>query len=451
MSDEIAPSAAPVVSARRRLGRAWLLTTATNGTLGLVVFIVSPWAANILSPEGRGRLTSIQLLPQMLADLSSIGLAWSIVHFGAAKRDSLGTLVRWSTKPAMLGTLVMFLVGQALVLPIVGSDTGDATPMRIYLLICPVTAVMVVNSEALRAIGDFGRWNAFTLARGLAWPMALVVGVAGTPSVSRIAFTHLALLTIITAVLVVVVRERTRNAASEPVTTPDGYVRYGLLSAVSTVPRTANAKLDQVVMAFRVSKDDLGLYTAAAGWSAITIPVMRGFTGIGMPHVSEASAEQVPTRVRHMVTTAFAAVLALTLLGGLMTVLLWRLRYDDEYNSAYAAALILVPAGLLLEYNGILGNVLRSLHRPGVVAVLEVAVLVISTGALFVVLEYDTVTGPALVSLAAYFASSLLYLVVIAGTLRVSVGSLFDPGLITRGVARLTHRRETRTGPRPHR
>src|SRR5690606_804622 len=105
----------------------------------------------LLGPDGRGRLTAVQLIPQILADLSSIGLGFSVIHFGAARRSSLGTLLRWAWKPAFLGTLVMFGVGQLIVRWTVSGDHGDEWTMRAYLLICPLTAVIVVCSEALRA------------------------------------------------------------------------------------------------------------------------------------------------------------------------------------------------------------------------------------------------------------------------------------------------------------
>lgn len=439
MTDESGVLVTPPVSARRRLGRAWLLTTLTNGSLGLIVFAVTPWAANILGPAGRGRLTAIQLVPQMLADLSSVGLTFAVVHFGSARRGSLRVLMRWSVRPAVYGTVAMFTLGQLLVWPIVGGGS-DATLMRVYLLMCPLTAVMSISAESLRSFGDFGRWNGFVFLRGLSWPVALFIGVVGSPSIGRIVYTHLSLTALITLALVVVVRRRTADAGREPVTDPPTYVRYGLLSAASTIPRVANAKLDQVVMSFRVPDRDLGLYSAAVGWSAITLPVMRGFTGVAMPHVSEATAEEVPTRVRQVVTTALAATLALVVIGGLMTVLVWHLRYGDSFDGAYVAALVLIPAGLLLEYNAILANVLRSLHRPGLVAVLEVVVLVVSTLTLLAILRSSTVTGPALVSLVTYATACAVYLVAIARQLGVPVLSLFDARVLTRLAGRVRPR-----------
>jgi len=442
MTNEFRPAPeADTPPRRRRLGRAWLLTTTANASLGLVVFVVNPWVSNILGPDGRGRLTAIQLVPQMLADLSSVGLGFSIIHFGSAKRDSLRALMGWSVKPAIVGSIVMFALGQLLVSPILGDNKGDVRFMRVYLLICPLTAVVVVSAEALRARGDFGRWNLFVFTRGLTWPMALVVGMLGEPSIGRIVYVHLGLTAVIAVLVAMVVRRQTGGESADPGVTPRDHVRYGLLSAASTIPRTANAKLDQVVMSFRVSDGDLGLYSAAVGWSGVTLPVMRGFTGIAMPHVSGARDDQVSTRVRHIVTTAWLATVVLLLLGWIMTLLVWHVRYNDEFNRAYAAALILIPAGLLLEYNAILANVLRSLHRPGVVAILEIVVLTVSTISLLIVLTRNTVTGPALVSLGTYLLACLLYLAYIARTLDVAARSLFDFDV----VRRLIRRRATRT------
>ncbi|CAN5488026.1 hypothetical protein BH24ACT5_BH24ACT5_17120 [soil metagenome] len=443
MTDDVVADGPAPTSMKRRLGRAWALTTLTNGTLGLVIFAVSPWAANVLGPDGRGRLTAIQLLPQMLADLSSVGLAFSIVHYGSARRGSLRTLLSWSVKPTIIGTAVMFTIGQLAVLPIVGDHGSDVRFMRIYLLMCPLTAVIVLASESLRAAGDFGRWNVVTFARGMSWPIALFAGVIRVPSIGRIVMIHLVLTAALMVVLVVGVWRRTRLARGVPAVDANQYVRYGLLSAASTVPRTANAKLDQVVMSFRVSDRDLGLYSAAVGWSAITLPIMRGFTGVAMPHVSEAEPGQVPARVRHILTASLVATMALVGLGIAFTLALWHVRYSQEFNAAFGAALILVPGGLLLEYNAILGNVLRSLHRPGLVAVLEVVVLVVSTGALFVVLNHNTVTGPALVSLATYLGACVLYVWFIARELETPARSLFDFGL----VGRLIHQRTSRPAP----
>ncbi|MCU1500252.1 MAG: hypothetical protein JWM47_4205, partial [Acidimicrobiales bacterium] len=194
-----------------RLGAAWFWTMAANGVLGLVVFVVSPWAANVLGPSRRGRLAAIQLVPQMLADLAALGLGFSIIHYGAARQTSLRGLLRWSFKPMAIGSLVMFGVGQLLVWPILGQSHADIPLMRVFLLVCPVTAVFSVASEVLRAQGDFRQWNLLVLGRGLLWPVALFVGLSGFMGVSLrgVLMTNLVLVSIIAAIAMRMAWKRT--------------------------------------------------------------------------------------------------------------------------------------------------------------------------------------------------------------------------------------------------
>jgi O-antigen/teichoic acid export membrane protein len=414
------------------MGAAWFLTTASNGLLGLVVFVVSPWAANVLGPERRGRLAAIQLVPQMLADLAALGLGFSIIHYGSARHSSLRALLRWSFKPMVVGSLVMFAIGQIMVEPILSRSHVDVPLMRVFLLICPVTAVFSVSSEVLRALGDFRRWNVLVLVRGLLWPLSLVVGLSGFLGITLegVLLTNLACVALLSIVSLRLAWRRTAEGSDEPSTSKRQYVRYGVFSAVSTIPRTANANLDQVIMSFSVARTDLGLYSAAVGWSSMTLPVMRGFSGIAMPHLSGATPEELPRRVRQIVTYSVAAVVVLTAGGLLATRLLWNLRYGVAYHRGFLAALILIPAGLFLELNAILGNVLRSLRRPGLVAIFEAVILAMSTTALFIALQFNAVVGPALVSLGTYSLASVIYCISIGRLMHVPIRSLIQPRLI---------------------
>ena len=346
--------------------------------------------------------------------------------------------MRWSLRPALLGSVIMFSIGQLLAAPITRGSAADERLLRIYLLLCPLTAFMVIALESFRAIGDFRRWNTFLLLYGLTWPVALVVGIIpADPSLELIVIVHLSMISLLLVVLWTLVLRRHWNALAEPCTTKSDYIRYGLKSAASTIPRSANAKLDQVVMSFRVGRDDLGLYAAAVGWSGLTTPVMRGLIGVSMPHLSGAREDQVLARTRQLVTSGLAAIVILGLAGLAATLLMWGPLYGSAYSSAMSAAMVLIPASLFLEYNGVLGNVLRSLDRPGLVAMLETAVLTLSTIALLVSLQFDPVLGPAIVSLATYVLACMIYAVVIARHLEIPVIRLID-------LAALNQRRRSR-------
>jgi hypothetical protein len=74
--------------------------------------------------------------------------------------------------------------------------------------------------------------------------------------------------------------------------------------------------------------------------------------------------------------------------------------------------------------------VLRSLDRPGMVALLEAGIMVVSTIALLAVLRIDEVMGPALVSLATYGIACIGYAYYICRQLDVPMRRLIDPGYV---------------------
>jgi O-antigen/teichoic acid export membrane protein len=184
--------------------------------------------------------------------------------------------------------------------------------------------------------------------------------------------------------------------------------------------------MDQLVMAALVTKNDLGLYAAATGWSQITLPVMRGLIAVSMPFVSGSDEGNRLARVTRLMTLGIISVVVLGVGGILATLLLWGPLYGPEYSSALPAALVLVVASLLLQYNGLLGNILRSLNRPGLVTWIEAGILVFSTIALLGALQIQPVMGAAMVSLLTYTLAALVYGKQISTRLQIHTRRLFD-------------------------
>lgn len=436
--DSAARSGADARSASLR--KDWLTTTATSIVIGVIVFAAAPIAANRLGAAGRGTLVTVQLLPQIFADLASVGLGFAVIHYGSQRPGSIRQLWKWSLARCALGAVVTFAAGHAIA-PLLTNNIDDERMLRIYLLLCPILAFTTVPLEALRALGRFASWNAFTFIRQVAWPVALLTGVLQpTPSLWLVVWLHLASAAIILVILHVVLWRLTRGDEAEPTVDRSGYLRYGVKSALSTIPASANAKLDQLVMTALVTKDQLGLYAAASGWSQMSLPVMRGLIAVSMPFVSAAGEDNRVERVRRLCTLGMASVVVLGVGGLGVTAVLWRPLYGAEFAPALAAALVMMIATLLLQYNALLGNVLRSLERPGLVALIEGAIVAGSTAALLVVLRLSPVTGAALVSLLTYMVASATYSVIIGRRLGVAPTSLIDVTAV-RQLARTIRRR----------
>lgn len=415
-------------SERTQLRRDWMVTTATSVVTGLVVFVAAPIAANRLGPEGRGTLVTVQLLPQLLGGLASVGLGFSIIHFGSRERRSVRALWRWSLPRCALGAAVTFTIGQ-LIAPLITSSGSDERMLRVYLFLCPILAFTDVPYELLRALGLFRAWNAFTFVTKVVWPAALVIGVLQpTPSLWMVVWLHLGASVVILAFLVFLTLRVSDGRSAAPQAERSEFLSYGVKSALSTIPSSANARSDQLVMAALVTKSELGLYAAATGWSQLTLPVMRGLIAVSMPFVSSADDENRRARVARLMSLGVASVVILSAGGIVATLVLWGPLYGAEFTSALPAAIVLVVASLVLQYNGVLGNILRSLERPGLVTWIEAGVLVFSTLALLVALRIDPVMGAALVSLVTYTIAAFVYARQISSRLDIHAGALFDFG-----------------------
>ena len=141
---------------------------------------------------------------------------------------------------------------------------------------------------------------------------------------------------------------------------------------------------------------------------------------IAMPHVSGAGdREGQVSRARQIVTFAVCAALALVGIGVVMTLVLWIPLYGPSFRDALPVALVLIPAALVLELTAILGNVLRSLDRPGTVALIETLMMVGSVLMLLAALQIDPLMGPAVASLLSYSLTAVAMLAVVCAQLRV--------------------------------
>ncbi len=403
-----------------------MVTTGTSVITGIVVFVAAPIAANRLGPDGRGTLVTVQLLPQILGSLASVGLGFSIIHFGSPERRSVRVLWRWSLRRCALGSAVVWSVGQLLA-PVITSSGSDERMLRVYLFLCPLQAFTDVPYELLRALGFYRVWNAFTFAIKVVWPVALVIGVLQpVPSLWLVVWLHLGATLLILMLIILTTLRLSAGRSEPPEAERSEFLLYGVKSALSTIPSSANAKMDQLVMAALVTKNDLGLYAAATGWSQITLPVMRGLIAVSMPFVSGSDDGNRLARVTRLMTLGVIAVVVLGVGGILATLLLWGPLYGPEYASALPAAVILVVASLLLQYNGLLGNILRSLNRPGLVTWIEAGVLFFSTIALIGALQIQPVMGAAMVSLLTYTIAALVYGKQISKRLQIDTRRLFD-------------------------
>jgi O-antigen/teichoic acid export membrane protein len=211
-------------------------------------------------------------------------------------------------------------------------------------------------------------------------------------------------------------------------------LRFGLPSALTSLPQSINLRFDQLLIIAFLPARSLGFYVVAVSWSGGVAPLLSAVGSVLFPHVS---AERDIHRQRHFLATALqggALVAAVTSVPFMLLAPFGvPLVFGSRFGPSIPSALVLVPAGAILAWAGIAEEGLRGLGRPAIVLVAEVAGAVVTVSALPVLLHFYGIYGAAVASLLGYSTIAVFTVVAISRSTHQGIRSLVIP---TRPVTR---------------
>ena len=180
-------------------------------------------------------------------------------------------------------------------------------------------------------------------------------------------------------------------------------LRFGLPSAVTSLPNTVNVRLDPLLIIAFLPARSLGFYVVAVAWSGGVAPLLSAIGSVLFPQVS---AETDTCRRGQLLATALqggavvAAVMSLPFI--LLAPVALPLVFGIRFAPSIPSALVLVPAGAILAWADIAEEELRGLGRPTIVLVAESVAAVITIASLPVLLHFFGIMGAAVASLLGY-------------------------------------------------
>lgn len=429
------PHARRALQLRNTPGRALRSTFATNLGLAVLGAATGILAARLLRPSGEGQLTAIQTWPSLLATIAMLGLDSALVYFISSQPESGRQLTTTAALICLASALAVGAVAW-FVLPFLLSAQQPQviSAARVYLLIGCVYAVVGIPLGSLRGARSFTAWNILRISPGIAWLFILVatwvLGHASAVVLSRwcLAATFLCGLPL----LVIVSRRLQGPLWPDPLSAPK-LLRYGLPSALISLPQTINLRFDQLLIVAFLPARSLGLYAVAVSWSAAVAPSLSAVGSVLFPHVSAAKdpgrqGQLLATALQSGVLVAVATAVPFTLLAPVGLPLL----FGRGFASAIPSALLLVPAGAILAYAGIAEQGLLGLGRPTTVLVAEVAGAVVTLGTLPLLLHNYGILGAAVASLLGYSTVAVFAIVMISRSTHQPIRTLVIP---TRSIA----------------
>jgi O-antigen/teichoic acid export membrane protein len=438
---------------RRTPDRALRGTFATNMALAVLAVATGILAARLLGPSGEGELAAIQTWPLLLGTLAMLGLPEALVYF-ISRQPERGKQL--TSTASLIGLLSSFAVGCvawfALPFLLSAQQPQVVSAARVFLLIGCIYALVGIPQGSLRAAHAFTAWNFFRIVPGIAWLCILLISwLAGHPSAIPLSRWFLGGMFLCGLPALVVVNRKLQGSLKPDVRLAPNMLRFGLPSALTSLPQTINLRFDQLLIIAFLPARSLGFYVVAVSWSGGVAPLLSAVGSVLFPHVS---AERDTDRQGRMMATALQGGALVAVATSVPFMLLAPFGLPLVFGSRFApsipSALVLVPAGAVLAWAGITEEGLRGLGRPTIVLVAEGVGAVVTVATLPVLLTTYGIFGAAVASLVGYSTVAVVTVVAISHSTHQKVRSLVIPtwpvtkSLVARGASLLPGRHRQR-------
>lgn len=385
--------------------------------------------ARLLGPAGRGQLATALLWPGILVIFGDLGLGFAFSYYGGKERDKLSQL--WS-----LAALCGLLIGCAIALvgwvsfPLFVPGLRGAGRPAFAIALMGVPAVLVSGYQAYILLGT-GHVADYNAVKGIASGVNLAgIGLlAALRSINVVSCVSAYVIAQFIAVLLSAWLLRRRFAVAfrigqYPVRK---LFAYGAKAFLASLAAQTNLRADQAVMSIILSTTQLGQYVVAVSISGILGPFLTASAITILPRTTNAGDESKGAleTVRHVkISCLLSSPIIITAI--LLMPYAIGLLFGRPFLPGARSAQILVVAGLFQGLNGVLGNSLRGMGRPGLPAVAEALGALITAALLFALLPPLGILGAAIASAAAYFVVTGIQLIFVARASQLSPSELFS-------------------------
>lgn len=425
--DPTEPADPDLVLGSSRVARAGAASLVVNVALGIFGFMSAVIVNRLLGPEGRGELAVIQTIPSLLATLAIAGLPDAALYLTTRARQRGATFLVTAALMLAATSIACAAIGYVLAPLVLGDKPQHVVDaFRFYLLLIPGLAFCTLATQPLRAMGRFMLWNASRLAVGGVWLIVVALAaVRDLPDAATIARWHtlsIALLAVVSLVVAGRVFEGPRVFARSAV---QPLLRFGVPTAIATVPQLLNLRVDQMFMVVLVKERELGLYAAAVGFSWIVNPPLHALGHILFPIIAGETDEE--RRIANFgrgcrVGVATAVVVGLGAVA--MTPVFFPLAFGTGFRSAVGVAMLVVGGGALAGLNLLLEEATKGLGRPRRVLWAEMSGLVVTAVTLVPMIRWLGIMGAGIASILAYLTTASLLLGGAARAHSLGIGEL---------------------------
>jgi O-antigen/teichoic acid export membrane protein len=180
--------------------------------------------------------------------------------------------------------------------------------------------------------------------------------------------------------------------------------KYGLTQLAAVTPTAINNYLDQLVLSQLVPPADLGRYAIAVSVTMIPVPLVSAIGNVAFPRLAAKRTVAADGSRMQLAAAAASAGVAAAILLPIALSAYWVIPavFGPAYRSAVPLLWILTPGGIFLATGQVVGDLLRGLNRPGLVATAQGLAAVGTVILLLALLPSTGVAAAAIASTVAY-------------------------------------------------
>jgi antigen flippase len=382
-----------------------LIAAALNSVNGLII-------ARLLGPTGKGDFAAVSAYFGLTILIFEVGIGSSVVYFVSKNHDSRANLVRTAAVMLLPLGISAAILAETVGFSLPASMSSRSSAFMVLPLAILTSFAGASPTSALQSL-DLRRWNRIRL---------------GQPAMFLILTVSFSLRTTLTVTLVVnllsvslflqtlwtwYVSNRQHSGhgrLDKEFVLP--MLRFGAINMASSAPNALNSRVDQLILAVMVPAAELGQYSVAVSLSILATPLVSAFGYVAFP--SLARGERIRDTIKWV--TRGSLMLSITICAATAAVGPWLvpLVLGPAYDMVVKLLLILAPGAAVVAVNQVLGDVLRGLGRPGIVALCEWAGLVCTVIGLVLLVPRWGAVGAAITSTVTYmFVFALLRVAVV--------------------------------------
>jgi len=394
---------------RQHFARQGALTFVFSGlTLGMNL-LTGVIIARALGVSGRGQITAILTVTQMVGWAFGLGCNEATAYYHARNRDTAGVVTAWLIVLIPAGILAA-IVGE-LVLPIaLHAQSAETLHLaRLFMLSVVLTPLGLLKLGILLGTHRYLFYNAFGFIQPALTVVVYVVlwklealspgsGLAATLGVS------------LTVGIVLTLQTLKGRIARPEWARARHSIWFGIRAHGTNLGGMMNSRLDLMIIPAFLAASSVGLYSVATNISWVVVSISAAIAAIVLPQAARHGEDGVSVVVRSLQATCFVATalaLAICLAGGVAL----RLLYGPDFEHGVVALRLLLPGSVCYACAAVLWSGLYALNRPLTAAASQALGLVVTVTGLSLFLAAGGIEVAAVVSTVAYatvFASALV-------------------------------------------